>query len=708
MQDINLALRDTLKNFMNDVEYTTELKYRWISYRRASDVANAIQVDDKMLDIEWSEIINMKSAQQTTDHTESKNLSSSTLNSDLNSKTISPSQALIYLEDIHIFALANLLYRTIIVISLDTLRNIQPIHLRGIYLPLLRRPDECCKDPIVIAFHNFHFVPLLFPLDEENLDNSSEILSTEKYFHFDNIDESDARDYDTIDDFKYSTTLLSKNSSTSTMMSTSSGLLTNNNSTVSVKRKTTRFYNSLPLFYYNLEQMKIHFLKESEEKNSQSYLNKYLNLVEARITIDDPQQYHRGFLNENQTLTVLCCYLHKDSRNKRVKHDGITTYLNFLNDSIKKNGNKVAGSNYKNNVSNISDDSLVMPPSSPSRMTPAHTPSITPIPVQIVSTEDPQRTITRCKSDYCSERVSDSSNFGYCSKCFKKNVQTTPAATTTPSPITKKEIEAEKDAQQYQFVSSKATALPSYSSPVPHSPLTTSTEIATPMPSDKETQQKTSAKLAEINRKIQITSVTRKPNSCSSPQCNSLVQSYNDEYCASCKESLIADATRSTPATSNLRHNSVAVNKQLERVTSSRVSSSKSPVQIPVKHDTNITSSSSTNKISAYNLTPESKLYKPNSMLRPGIYEDTSHSSSNRISSMPRVTSNAVLEDYDTSAYGIIHDLRRPTRDVYGNYQSRNTSFPFCSNCKYRQVEPTGASSFCNSCRMNPYSKLYY
>ena len=77
-----------------------------------------------------------------------------------------------FLEDAHIFALANLLMRPIIVIalehiSLNHLENIQKNYLRGIYLPVLMKPEECIRYPIVIAFQDRHFVPLLFAVDQE-------------------------------------------------------------------------------------------------------------------------------------------------------------------------------------------------------------------------------------------------------------------------------------------------------------------------------------------------------------------------------------------------------------------------------------------------------------------------------------------------------------------------------------------------------------
>ena len=49
MQDVNLVLRDTLKNFMNSIEITDLLKARWIHHRKISDSANGIQIEEKEL-----------------------------------------------------------------------------------------------------------------------------------------------------------------------------------------------------------------------------------------------------------------------------------------------------------------------------------------------------------------------------------------------------------------------------------------------------------------------------------------------------------------------------------------------------------------------------------------------------------------------------------------------------------------------------------
>lgn len=115
---------------------------------------------------------------------------------------IAASSSLLYLEDIHIFGLANMLQRPIVVIALEKLQNIQPIHLRGIYLPVLaQNVNTCVRDPIVIAFHRYHFVPLVAASDEdEHEDNKKQrsassaatpLKYTSRYYEFENVDRTD-------------------------------------------------------------------------------------------------------------------------------------------------------------------------------------------------------------------------------------------------------------------------------------------------------------------------------------------------------------------------------------------------------------------------------------------------------------------------------------------------------------------------------------
>eukprot|EP00058_Branchiostoma_floridae_P000833 XP_002586321.1 hypothetical protein BRAFLDRAFT_132229 [Branchiostoma floridae] len=70
------------------------------------------------------------------------------------------------LEEFHIFVLANLLRRPIIILAEDVLHNFEghtfaPIHFSGIYLPLRWKPEECVRSPIILGYLQQHFTPLL-------------------------------------------------------------------------------------------------------------------------------------------------------------------------------------------------------------------------------------------------------------------------------------------------------------------------------------------------------------------------------------------------------------------------------------------------------------------------------------------------------------------------------------------------------------------
>ena len=71
------------------------------------------------------------------------------------------------LEHIHVFVLANILRRPIVIIS-DTVVHYPSgsVHesvnsFDGIYLPLLWQPADCVRYPVVLGFASSHFAPLL-------------------------------------------------------------------------------------------------------------------------------------------------------------------------------------------------------------------------------------------------------------------------------------------------------------------------------------------------------------------------------------------------------------------------------------------------------------------------------------------------------------------------------------------------------------------
>lgn len=309
-------------------ENSEKLKTRWLAHRKAADLSHSIQSEEKSLEKEWTEIISMKSA----------NVDQQTSNTNNTQH-----QQLMYLEDIHIFALANYLLRPIIVISLETLRNIQPIHLRGVYLPLLNKTDQCIKDPIVIAFHNFHFMPLLYALDDDDDDDNDEYNSNEnqnnytlrfneKYFHFENIDNLD----NLINDHDLYSQVYNLNSIT---IEQNENFFIKNQLTCECK--PNEFYNILPLVYYNgLKKMKVHFLIEQEEQTSNlSLMAKYLNLVEIEVPRSNLLDQSSNTSRADQIITVLCCHLNKNTTKQQQQQinnkNGIFTYLTFFKSNYK-------------------------------------------------------------------------------------------------------------------------------------------------------------------------------------------------------------------------------------------------------------------------------------------------------------------------------------------------------------------------------------
>ena len=83
------------------------------------------------------------------------------------------------LEDIHVFVLAHVLRRAIIIIADQFLYGfgsepIAPIPFGGVYLPLECDPSTCFKSPLVLAFDSAHFSPLV--LCDEKKDAKSNCL----------------------------------------------------------------------------------------------------------------------------------------------------------------------------------------------------------------------------------------------------------------------------------------------------------------------------------------------------------------------------------------------------------------------------------------------------------------------------------------------------------------------------------------------------
>jgi len=66
------------------------------------------------------------------------------------------------LEELHVFVLAHVLYRPIIIVADTILKDangdaMAPISFGGIYLPLERSAEECYRTPLLLTYDAAHF-----------------------------------------------------------------------------------------------------------------------------------------------------------------------------------------------------------------------------------------------------------------------------------------------------------------------------------------------------------------------------------------------------------------------------------------------------------------------------------------------------------------------------------------------------------------------
>ncbi|XP_064627172.1 tumor necrosis factor alpha-induced protein 3-like [Lineus longissimus] len=190
------------------VDAPDEFRKRWLREQKYQDECESrleIVLTSMQWQTQWEDIL-----KQAEDRVQTTNVNATALES---------------LEGIHIFVLANILRRPIIVLSETVQHDFQGQaigynHLGGIYLPLLWKPTDCVRTPIVLAYHSSHFVPMLSMMDPPDVD-----MSTETGKH------------------------------------------------------------GVPLVSSDLQQLPLHYLKEGEERESGNLLTLYLDVFETDMIV---------------------------------------------------------------------------------------------------------------------------------------------------------------------------------------------------------------------------------------------------------------------------------------------------------------------------------------------------------------------------------------------------------------------------------------
>ena len=336
---------------------------------------------------EWGEIKSMKSV---SNNQLSNSVSSTAIKMTESSQTSNLS-SLVYLEAIHIFAIANLLRRPIIVVSFDYFKDIQPIFLKGVYLPILWKSEHCEKHPIILAYHNFHFLPLLTALDDESL-NVYKIQNNDKYFHFENIQSISKLGQD---DYEKSVTL--KNTESYLM------------------KKNKIFYNYFPLVRSDFEPIPVLFLAEEEKPNSDNLLKEYLKTKVIDIDLNDAKSFNKNYLDELNGARVLCCEISR--KITTFEEDGIKNYLKFLNDSTNRGYICLKRGCTNPSVKDEKYQGLCFN---------CHKVSVN----QAKKTLNPDH---YCKNQNCSNPIADEKFLGYCNICYKDYLTQTNASNSPVS-----------------------------------------------------------------------------------------------------------------------------------------------------------------------------------------------------------------------------------------------------------------------------------
>ncbi|XP_060709581.1 OTU domain-containing protein 7A [Hemiscyllium ocellatum] len=156
--DRDLILRKALYTMMKSSTERDALKRRWRWQLTQQNKESGLVYTEEEWEREWNELLKLASSEPRTHY--SKNTGSS--------GGVDNSEDPVYesLEEFHVFVLAHVLRRPIVVVADTMLRDsggeaFAPIPFGGIYLPLEVPPNRCHCSPLVLAYDQAHFSALV-------------------------------------------------------------------------------------------------------------------------------------------------------------------------------------------------------------------------------------------------------------------------------------------------------------------------------------------------------------------------------------------------------------------------------------------------------------------------------------------------------------------------------------------------------------------
>lgn len=190
--DRRLTLRKALCQTLTESSVKDAFQRRWRYHQSQINKQSGLIYSEEEWTIEWNSLLKLASPQPRSNGT-SESASSRVAEggglcsanngsgSDLNTTTDSSSSSEVFyesLEELHVFVLAHVLCRPIIIVADTILKDangeaMAPISFGGVYVPLERSPAECYRTPLLLTYDAAHFSAIV-PM--ESCDDKHELL----------------------------------------------------------------------------------------------------------------------------------------------------------------------------------------------------------------------------------------------------------------------------------------------------------------------------------------------------------------------------------------------------------------------------------------------------------------------------------------------------------------------------------------------------
>uniref|UniRef100_A0A8C4NI94 ubiquitinyl hydrolase 1 n=1 Tax=Eptatretus burgeri TaxID=7764 RepID=A0A8C4NI94_EPTBU len=157
VDDRDLTLRKALHDVLRQRQVPADLFCRWQRERNLADVGTGLKYAPQDWEAEWSRVVLAARPCETPGN-----------------------EGLRYecLEELHIFVMANVLRRPIVILADRVMRtlwsasSLSPLHVHGVYLPLYWPTQQTFHHPIFLGYSDSHFVPLVPARDPDAAEES--------------------------------------------------------------------------------------------------------------------------------------------------------------------------------------------------------------------------------------------------------------------------------------------------------------------------------------------------------------------------------------------------------------------------------------------------------------------------------------------------------------------------------------------------------